>query len=239
MIRVEDLSVTLDGRPILDGVDVTIERGEAVALVGPNGAGKTTLLRCLLGLVRYAGSIAIDGIDVADDPVAAKRLIGFMPQTPVFCEESARGSLAFLARLRGAPISEVDLRIERVGLSAHANRAVRTFSVGMRQRLSLAAALIGDPPVLVLDEPTASIDLKGQQEVVALLRSLSEEGRTLVLSSHRAEEVRALVNRTVLMDEGRVVDSRPTSELSLVVPSGRSAGTRLPKRGGAVRGPCE
>ena len=179
-----------------------------MALVGANGAGKTTVLRCLLGLVRYTGSIAVGGVDLARDPVGVKRQLGYMPQVPAFCEDSARGALTFVAKLRGVSSDEIPALLARVGLSEHARRPVRAFSAGMKQRLSLAAALLGDPPVLVLDEPTASLDVEGQDELVQLLGELVRGGRTLLLSSHRAEEIETLACRVVTLHEGRVKESR-------------------------------
>jgi nitrous oxidase accessory protein len=214
MIRARNVRVRLGGRPILAGVSVEVADGESVALVGPNGAGKTTLLRCLLGLVRYEGEVTVNGLDIAKDPVRAKRLMGYMPQIPAFCEETARGALRFVADLRGAHRSEIEPLLARVGLAGHGDRAVRAFSTGMKQRLSLAAALLGDPCVLVLDEPTASLDLRGQAELVCLLRELQAEGRTIVLSSHRAEEVRALAHRLIVLDEGRVVATGAVDEIA-------------------------
>ena len=205
MIRGRDLVVTLGGRRILDHVDFHVARGEAVALIGQNGAGKTTVLRFLLGLVHGRGEITIAGIDPACDPVGARRLIGYMPQTPAFLEETARASLSLLARLREVREPGIDALLERVGLREHARRSVRTFSTGMKQRLSLAAALIGDPPVLALDEPTASLDLAGQRELIALLGHLRAEGRTLLMTSHRAGEIRALCDRAIALDQGRVI----------------------------------
>jgi ABC-type multidrug transport system ATPase subunit len=214
VIRIRGLRVTLGGRAVLQGLDLDLGPGESVALVGPNGAGKTTVLRCLVGLLRYEGSITVDGIDAARDPVGAKRRLGYMPQVPAFCEETAFAALAFVARLRGAPQREVAELLDQVGLSDHARRRVSTFSTGMRQRLSLAAALLGSPPVLVLDEPTASLDLSGQRELVELLGSLSRDGRTLLLSSHRSEEIAALARRMVVLDEGRVVASGPVERVA-------------------------
>jgi ABC-type multidrug transport system ATPase subunit len=205
MIAMHDIHATLGGRPVLAGIDLMIPRGEAVALVGPNGAGKTTLLRCLVGLVRCSGRIAIDGIDVAADPIGARSRVGYMPQVPAFCEESARRSLTFIAKLRGAPVDQVDALLDQVGLADHAHRSVRTFSTGMRQRLLLAAALVGAPPLLVLDEPTASLDRDAQAEIVALLRRLRDGGTTLLLCSHRSEEIRAIAHRVVELEQGRVV----------------------------------
>ncbi len=209
MITLQDVRVEFGGRTVLAGVDLDIARGEAVALVGPNGAGKTTLLRCLVGLVRCRGRIAIDGIDTAVDPVGARRRLGYMPQVPAFCEETARRSLAFVAKLRGAPLDRIDALLDLVGLAGDARRPVRDFSTGMRQRLLLAAALVGDPPLLVLDEPTASLDRAAQAEIVALLRRLRDGGTTLLLCSHRSEEIRAIARRVVEVEQGRVVADAP------------------------------
>jgi ABC-type multidrug transport system ATPase subunit len=209
MIALHDVRVVLGGRAVLAGVDLNVGRGEAVALVGPNGAGKTTLLRCLVGLVRCRGRVAIDGIDAAVDPVGARRRLGYMPQVPAFVEETARRSLAFVAKLRGEPLDRIDALLAQVGLAGDAHRAVRTFSTGMRQRLLLAAALIGDPPLLVLDEPTASLDRAAQAEIVALLQRLRDGGTTLLLCSHRSEEIRAIARRVVELEQGRVVADAP------------------------------
>jgi ABC-type multidrug transport system ATPase subunit len=217
MISVRDLSVTLGGRRILDRVALDVEAGEAVALVGPNGAGKTTLLRSVTGLLRYDGYVAIGGVDLARDPIGAKRQLGYMPQVPAFCEERVRAALRFVAALRQVPPGEVDRRLEQVGLASHAKRSVRHLSTGMRQRLSLAAALLGAPPLLVLDEPTASLDLRSQAELIEMLQGLQDEGHTLLLSSHRAEEIRALADRLVVLDEGHVVRSEPVDEASVAL----------------------
>jgi ABC-type multidrug transport system ATPase subunit len=226
VIRARGLVVTLGGRRILDGVDLDVGEGEGVALVGPNGAGKTTVLRCVLGLVRHQGTIEIGGIDAARDPVGARRRLGYMPQVPAFCEQRARGALAFVAALRGERGVDVDRLLAQVGLAAHADRDVSSFSTGMRQRLSLAAALIGDPRLLVLDEATASLDLEGQTEVVALLRRLRAAGTTVLMSSHRAEELRALADRVVTLDEGRVVRA-PKEAAPAPLPAGAPPGRML------------
>jgi len=216
MIRIRELSCRLGGRRILESIDLDVDRGEAVALVGPNGAGKTTLLRALLGLVRYQGRIRIGGVDLERDPVSAKRLLGFMPQVPAFCEEHVRDALAFIASLRGVKRSEVDHRLAEVGLDPHASRPVRQLSTGMRQRLSLAAALLGSPPVLVLDEPTASLDLRSQAELIALLQRLQQQGQTLLLSSHRVEEIHALADRVVVLDQGRIIATAPVDQAASI-----------------------
>ena len=214
MLRVRDLSVTLGRRSIVDGISFDVRGGEAVALVGSNGAGKTTVFRAVLGLVRYGGAITVDGIDAARAPIEAKQRIGYVPQVAAFCEETVRGCLAFLAMLRGAPIESVKPLLVRVGLATHGRQTVRTLSTGMRQRLSLAAALIGDPPLLLMDEPTASLDLAGQAEFITLVRGLKASGKTILLTSHRAEEVRALADRVIVLDAGHVVADGSIDEVS-------------------------
>jgi ABC-type multidrug transport system ATPase subunit len=214
VIEIRGLTVTLGGRCVLRDFDLELRAGESAALVGPNGAGKTTVLRCLVGQLRYEGSIRVGGIDAGRDPVGAKRLVGYMPQVPAFCEETALGALTFVARLRGVDKSEVPELLGQVGLAEHGHRCVRAFSTGMKQRLSLAAALLGSPPFLVLDEPTASLDLQGQRELVQIVGDLALDGRTLLLSSHRAEEIAALTRRLVVLDEGRVVASGAFDEVA-------------------------
>ncbi len=214
MIEVRDLSVTFGRARVLDRVSFDVGDGEAVALVGSNGAGKTTVFRAALGLVRHEGTLRIAGIDAARDPIGAKSRIGYMPQVPASCEETALGALRFVAALRDVPVSAVEPLLVRVGLGGHKKQPVRTFSTGMRQRLSLAAALLGDPPVLFMDEPTASLDLSGQGDFIALIRGLKKAGKTIVLSSHRAEEVRALADRIVVLDAGRVIAVGPVDEVA-------------------------
>jgi ABC-type multidrug transport system ATPase subunit len=228
VIEIQGLTVTLGGRCVLRDFNLELQAGESAALVGPNGAGKTTVLRCLVGQVRYKGSIRVAGIDAARDPIGAKRMLGYMPQVPAFCEETALGALNFVARLRGVDTREVSTLLEQVGLAEHASRRVRAFSTGMKQRLSLAAALLGSPPILVLDEPTASLDLEGQRELIQIVGDLAQEGRTLMLSSHRAEEISALTQTLVVLNEGRVVTSGPLDEVgpSIWQPT-RAAGPHL------------
>jgi ABC-type multidrug transport system ATPase subunit len=203
VIAAEGLRVVLQGRTVLDGVGFQVRRGEAVALVGANGSGKTTVLRCLLGLVPFAGRAWIGGHDVVKEPVAARTLTGYLPQRPAFGDVTAEEALRFVARLRRVPLDAVLPALRRVGLERHATASARTFSGGMQQRLSLAAALLADPPVLLLDEPTASLDRAGQHSFLELAASLRDEGRTLLLASHRAEEIERIASRVIELHEGR------------------------------------
>jgi ABC-type multidrug transport system ATPase subunit len=207
MIVARDLRLVLDGRPILDHVDFHVSRGEAVALVGPNGSGKTSVLRCLLGLVPFTGNASIGGRDVVSEPVAARAQVGYVPQKAAFGGETrAAEALAFVARLRGADARRSVALLGAVGLDGHADERVRTFSGGMQQRLALAVALVGEPPVLLLDEPSASLDVDGQRTFFDIVHRLRRQGQTLLLASHRAEEVESLTDRAIRLDRGRVLE---------------------------------
>jgi ABC-type multidrug transport system ATPase subunit len=210
MIAAHDLSLAIDGRPILDHVSFVVTAGESVALVGPNGSGKTSVLRCLLGLVPFTGRVTIGAHDVVRAPVAARTLVGYVPQKAAFGDARAGEVLAFVAGVRGLDASCVAQALRGVGLYAEREGRVRTFSGGMQQRLGIAAALLGDPPVVLLDEPSASLDREGQEMFFALVGRLRKAGRTLLLASHRREEVTALTDRVLELDRGRLVASAST-----------------------------
>jgi ABC-type multidrug transport system ATPase subunit len=205
VITVENVSSILGTRTVLDGVSFDVARGESVALTGPNGSGKTTLLRCLLGLVPFSGRASIDGHDVVRDPIAARTAVGYLPQRPAYGDASADEVLRFVARLRRLDARRIPSLLETVGLASHARERVRTFSGGMQQRLSLAVALLTEAPVLLLDEPTASLDREGQVTFLALAQTLRHQGRTLLLASHRPEEVAQLADRVLHLESGRLV----------------------------------
>lgn len=209
LIEVHGLSLDLGERRVLDQVSFQIARGESVALVGPNGSGKTSVLRCILGLLPYSGTITVGGHDAWREPVAARTLIGSLPQRSAFGDATALETLRFTARLRGLEPGRSLAALERVGLEDFKHQRARTFSGGMQQRLALAAALLSDPPVLLFDEPTASLDRAGQKSFLALAAGLRKEGRTLLLASHRAEEIDELTDRVLELDFGRLLPERP------------------------------
>jgi ABC-2 type transport system ATP-binding protein len=205
-------------REALSGVDLTALRGEVYGLLGPNGAGKTTLLRVLLGLVRRdAGSVKLLGRDAEAGGALPDGVAGLVDVPAFYPYMSARRNLALLARLDGGKRtsrgSAVDLALERTGLASYADAMVAGYSAGMRQRLALAAALLRSPQVLLLDEPTSSLDPAGARDVRALARQLANEGAAVLLSSHDMAEVEELCSTITVIDRGRVVFCGNVDEL--------------------------
>ena len=198
----------------LGGLTFAPEPGRVTGFVGPNGAGKTTALRILLGLAApTAGRASIDGqayVDLAAPTRSVGAVIapeGFHPG------RSGRDGLRVLARIGGVAEARVDELLEVVGLVDAGRARVRTYSLGMRQRLALAGALLGDPAALVLDEPTNGLDPYGVRWLRTLLRSLAAEGRTVLVSSHQLAELGQTVDDVALVDRGRIVAHAPLSEL--------------------------
>jgi ABC-2 type transport system ATP-binding protein len=204
-IRCVGLTKRFGGRAAVDRLDLQVQQGEVFGFLGPNGAGKTTTIRLLLGLLRAdAGQAYLLGARVP----CPERLgqIGAMVEEPVFYPWlSGARNLKILADT-GAPVpaDAVGKALERAGLTGVADRKVKTYSQGMRQRLGLAGALLGDPPVLLLDEPANGLDPAGMAWLRGLLRDLADEGRTILLSSHVLSEVAQTVDQVVIINEGRL-----------------------------------
>lgn len=205
MISIKNVSMAFGRSVAVSDATLDIPAGDSVALWGPNGAGKTTLIRCVLGLLRFRGSISLDGRDVRREGKRARLLVGYVPQELGFHDElGVNEALRFFAALKGLDEVDTGATLEHVGLAGHGGKRVRELSGGMKQRLALAIALLGDPPVLVLDEVTASLDAVGRAEFVGLLERLSGTGRTLLFASHRLDEVATLARRVVELEQGRV-----------------------------------
>ncbi|HEV2636351.1 MAG TPA: ABC transporter ATP-binding protein [Actinocrinis sp.] len=201
----------------LDHVDVSVAQGQIHGLVGPNGAGKTTLLGLLLGLaVADEGSLEIFGAPVARALAAPEGVCGFVDGPGLYPSLTAKQNLAALASLRPGDglAAGVDEALAQVGLADVADGRVRGFSLGMRQRLGLAAALLARPRLLVLDEPSNGLDPAGKKTVHGVLRRLAAEGATVVLSSHRMDDLEALCSEVTILATGRVVFSGPLTKLS-------------------------
>jgi ABC-2 type transport system ATP-binding protein len=214
VIRTERLTRRFGDIVAVRELDLEIEAGGVVGLVGPNGSGKSTLIRLLLGLIRPTGGAA----SVMDLPISHPRAyasrVGALIESPAFVPSlSARANLRSLARLRGISNARVEAVLDLVGLKDRAGDPARQFSLGMKQRLGIAAALLPDPELLVLDEPTNGLDPAGIVEVRDLLRSLGDDGRTVVVSSHLLSEIEAACDDLVVIRYGELLFSGPLGEL--------------------------
>src|SRR5580692_12088400 len=207
------LAVSTDGltkrfgdRTVVDGVNLAIPRGSVCGFVGPNGAGKTTTLRMLLGLVRpTAGSGEILGGSL-EDPASYLHKVGALIESPAFYPQlSGRDNLKALTRLGQIPAAVIDPTLERTGMTARAGDKYRSYSLGMKQRLGIAAALLPDPSLLILDEPTNGLDPAGIVEMRGLIRSLADEGMTTFVSSHLLSEIEHICDHVVMIRSGRSV----------------------------------
>ena len=195
----------------VNGATFDVARGEIFGLLGPNGAGKTTTILMLLGLSDIsAGTARVFGHDPAREPLAVKRLVGYLPDSVGFYDHlTAAENLHYTARLMGIAANERDKRIaaalKRVGLERVANKKVATFSRGMRQRLGLAEIVMKDARIAILDEPTNGLDPQASVELLALIRSLKEQGVSVLLSSHLLDRVQSVCDRVALFNAGRIV----------------------------------
>src|SRR5690242_15651375 len=198
----------------LDGIDLDVAQGQLHGLVGPNGAGKTTLLGLMLGLaVADGGTLEILGTPVRRALALPDGVAGFVDGPGLYPSLTARQNLAALASLRGDDSSDIENALDQVGLTDVADDRVLGFSLGMRQRLGLAAALLTKPRLLVLDEPANGLDPAGTRHVHRVLTRLAANGTAVVLSSHRMDDLAALCNEVTILATGRVVFSGPLSTL--------------------------
>lgn len=193
----------------VDNVSFDVKRGEVFGLLGPNGSGKSTTLKIVLGLLRQtSGSCRIFGKPSSDASVRSR--IGFLPEAPYFYKYlSGRELVKFYARMSGVPASELDARTEDAlaitGMTDAASRRVKTYSKGMLQRIGVAQAIVHDPDLVILDEPTAGIDPIGSAEIGNVIRAMKERGKTVVLCSHLLGQVEDLCDRVAIMERGKLV----------------------------------
>lgn len=214
-IRVNGLVKRYGKTEALNGLDFEVPMGQVSGFLGPNGAGKTTTFRALLGLTRpNEGDIEILGMGVPGELSQITKRVGVIVEEPgVIKAHSGRVNLQIAADTLGFGHENIDTQLEFVGLTPDAGRKAAGYSKGMRQRLALAAALLGEPDLLLLDEPLDGLDPAGQHAFRARLRALAEEGRTVVVSSHDLADVEALADYIVVIDRGRLVTQGPLEEL--------------------------
>jgi ABC-2 type transport system ATP-binding protein len=217
-IRIDSLSKTYaGGKRALDDVSFDVPRGQIFGLLGPNGAGKSTLINILAGLVvKTKGTVSIWGFDIAEHPRNAKRAIGVVPQEIIFDPFfTPRETLEIQAGLYGVPPGQrhSDALLAAMHLTDKANAYARTLSGGMKRRLLVAKAMVHSPPILVLDEPTAGVDVELRRQLWDYVRELNATGVTIVLTTHYIEEAEQLCDRIAIIHHGRVIANEPTRQL--------------------------
>jgi ABC-2 type transport system ATP-binding protein len=213
VLEIRDLTKRYGQLAAVDGVSLTVHRGEVFGFLGPNGAGKTTTLRMLLGLIRpTSGDVVVLG-SRAGDPKSLRR-IGSLIEGPGFYPYlTGRTNLQTMARYAGVPASSVGPALEAVGLAARAGDKFGSYSLGMKQRLGVAAALLKDPELVILDEPTNGLDPQGMRDMRDLIVDLGRQGRTVILSSHLMGEVQQICERVAVIDRGRIVREGTVEQL--------------------------
>ncbi|WP_298405277.1 ABC transporter ATP-binding protein [uncultured Chloroflexus sp.] len=214
-IETIELTKRYGKRIAVDQLNLTVGTGEVFGFLGPNGAGKTTTIAMLLGLVKPTkGRALVLGYDVQREPALALRRVGAMIEAPAFYPYlSGADNLRVLARAGGIPLERVQRVLETVELSERARDKVSTYSQGMKQRLAIAAALLPDPELIMLDEPTNGLDPAGTVEIRNLIRELAASGRTILLCSHLLHEVEQLCQRVAIMKDGKLIASGDVATL--------------------------
>jgi ABC-2 type transport system ATP-binding protein len=213
MIVARGLTKTYGGKVAVDGIDFTVEPGRVTGFLGPNGAGKSTTMRMILGLDRpTAGSVTVNGRRYADSPAPLREVGALLEAKALHPGRSARDHLRWLAVSNGIPAGRVDEVLALVGLEDVAGQRVGKFSLGMGQRLGIAVALLGNPPVVVLDEPVNGLDPEGIRWVRTLARDLAAQGRTVFISSHLMSEMALTADHLVVVGRGRILADCSMSE---------------------------
>ncbi|MCH8031445.1 MAG: ABC transporter ATP-binding protein [Bacteroidetes bacterium] len=235
MISVQHVHVSIDGQPILHDVTFGVERGTVAGYVGPNGAGKTTTLRLLTGALKPdSGQVWVGDVNIADDPLEAKRRFGYVPEHGHLYESFTPVEyLAFIGRMHGLDEHLISRRTDALlaywGLADDAQQAMLSYSKGMKQKVLIAAALLHDPPVLLLDEPLNGLDAHAVLQVRALLRAQAEVGKTVFYSSHLLDAVEKVADQVIVIRDGRILRDGSPAEIMADVGEGslESAFSRL------------
>ena len=224
LISANNLHKSFAGLHAVKGVTLQVNAGEVVGFLGPNGAGKTTTMRMLTGFLDPSeGSVLLDGFSLADDPLAAQKTFGYLPEgAPAYPEMTVREYLQFIARARGIARREIAGKIDEVAGRMHLrgvlDQVIETLSKGFKRRVGIAQAIIHDPPILIMDEPTDGLDPNQKHEVRELIRAMGST-KAIVLSTHILEEVEAVCTRAVVIASGRVVFDGTPEEFELIAPA--------------------
>lgn len=213
-IEVKNISKVYGTQKALDQVSFSIEKGEVVGFLGPNGAGKSTMMKILTGYIPASEGIAIvNNFEVGKEDIDIKRSVGYLPEhNPLYLDMYVREYLLFNAGIYGVSKSEVENVIEQTGLTPEANKKIEQLSKGYRQRVGLATALLHDPQVLILDEPTTGLDPNQLIEIRSLIKNVGKE-KTVLLSTHIMQEVEAICDRVIIINKGKIVLDSSLSDL--------------------------
>ena len=231
MIKIENLVKRYGQKYALDGISLEINHGDVVGFLGPNGAGKSTAMNIITGyLSASSGNVYINDVSVLDDPILVKSMIGYLPeQPPLYIDMTVREYLNFVFDLKKCTYSRkkhIDEICSVVKITDVSNRVIRNLSKGYRQRVGIAQALIGNPPIIIMDEPTVGLDPKEIIEIRSLIRRLGER-HTIILSSHILSEIQAICERIVIIDSGRIVADKPTDELARFVQANKKYNVKV------------
>lgn len=213
-IEVQEVSKHYGAQRALDQVSFQIGRGEIVGFLGPNGAGKSTMMKILTGYIPpTAGHAQVDGLDLAEEALEVRRRVGYLPENnPLYLEMYVQEYLRFMAGIHGTGKEAIPAMIQKVGLSPEQHKKLGQLSKGYRQRVGLAAALLHDPEVLILDEPTTGLDPNQIVEIRELIRR-EGQAKTVMLSTHIMQEVELVCDRVIIINKGQIVADRPVKEL--------------------------
>jgi ABC-2 type transport system ATP-binding protein len=227
MIEVKGLVKDYGSKRAVDNISFTVKRGDILGFLGPNGAGKSTTMKMITGFVSpTAGTAIVDGHDVTEDPVAVKKCLGYLPESaPAYGEMTVEEFLAFIAEVRGfRSRAERDEKVARALALTHLEsvrtQTIETLSKGYKQRVGFAQALLHNPPVLILDEPTDGLDPNQKNEVRALIKNLAAE-KAVILSTHILEEVEAICTRVIIISQGKVVVDETPAQFRARQPGAR------------------
>ena len=225
MIHIQNLSKRFGSRYVLNDVSFEVKKGEIVGFLGPNGAGKSTTMNILTGYLSFTdGSVTVDGLDILDYPDEAKRSIGYLPeQPPLYPEMTVTEYLNFVYELKRCTLNRkkhIEEIIEVVKLADVKNRVIGHLSKGYKQRVGIAQALVGNPKVIILDEPTVGLDPRQVVEIRNLIRTLGLD-HTVILSTHILQEVQAVCDRVIIINRGKIVADRRTEDIAAAVEGGR------------------
>lgn len=239
MIEVENLTKRYGDRAAIDGVSFRVEKGEIMGFLGPNGAGKTTTMRILAGVMgATTGTVRVGSFDINTDPVEAKKRIGYLPEIPpVYVDMTVKAYVDFSARLHGVPSAKrkaaVDKALERMNLGEVRDRLIGHLSKGFQQRVGLAQALVHEPDVLILDEPTVGLDPSQIIDIRGLIRGLAGQ-HTIILSTHILPEVEMTCTQVVVINRGRVVRQGSMADLRLELSGQDALEARIAREDGGL-----